>query len=119
MLRYNASIWRTNVAALMVLQLAWSATGRVFPNATDFDCHTPMVVLTSEPYHDYYMATVLEAFYRDYGDDMVQLDFEGIKFVLQPNFSLDSNWGDFVFHGVTGELCMVMPAFAGTRPRAM
>ena len=86
---------------------------------TGFECHTSIVILTSEPYHDIHRETVFEVSCHFYGDDMGFLDFEDNKFAIAPDFSMTSDGGDFVFHGVGDELCtIVMSVFVAWYPTA-
>ena len=93
--------------------------GRGYPGVTGFECHTSIVILTSEPYHDIHRETVFEVSCHFYGDDMGFLDFEDNKFAIAPGFPMKSDGGDFVLHGAVDEFCTVfVPVLVAWHPTA-
>ena len=70
---------------------------------TGFDSHTPIVVQTSEYFHDDNLATVCELDCHVIADDTGDPNFEDEKFELQPGTFLTPDGGNLVFHGATGE----------------
>ena len=86
---------------------------------TGFDCHTPIVVLTSDPYHDMSLEMVFESSYVDDGDDMGSLYFEDKQFELPPGISLTPDGNNLVLHGVSDEFCtFFVPVLAAWYPTA-
>ena len=99
--------------------MAWIAAGRGYLDVTSFDCRAPIVVMTSEFHHDYYMEAIFEFDCPLSTDDTGYLEFEDDLLALHLDISLMPDGCDFVSHGVGGELCTVLvPVFVAWHPTA-